>query len=160
LDPVKRAAPNATILRPRVDGLVDLDELADAIRPETGLVSVMWANNEVGVVQPIAAIGAICRARGVLFHCDAAQAFGKVPVDVEAASIDLMSISAHKLYGPKGVGALYVRRRKVRLEAQMDGGGHEFGMRSGTLNVPGIVGFGEACSIAAEEMAKESVRMA
>ena len=160
LDPVQRTVPDATILRPRAGGLVDLDELADAIRPETGLVSVMWANNEVGVLQPVSEIAAICRARGVVFHCDAAQAFGKVPVNVEAAGVDLMSLSAHKLYGPKGVGALYVRRRKVRLEPQMDGGGHEFGMRSGTLNVPGIVGFGEACTIAAAEMAEESTRTA
>jgi cysteine desulfurase len=160
LDPVKRAAPDATILRPRSDGLIDLDELRDAIRPDTGLVSVMYANNEIGVVQPIREIGAICREKGVLFHCDAAQAFGKIPVNVEADGIDLLSVSAHKIYGPKGVGALYVRRRKVRLEAQMDGGGHEFGMRSGTLNVPAIVGFGEACAIAAGEMADEGARMA
>jgi cysteine desulfurase len=104
-------------------------------------------------------IGGICREKGVLFHCDAAQAFGKLAIDVEADQIDLLSMSAHKMYGPKGVGALYVRRRKVRLEAQMDGGGHEFGMRSGTLNVPGIVGFGEACSIAAAEMADEALRL-
>jgi cysteine desulfurase len=160
LDPVKRAAPEATVLRPRPGGLVDLDELRDAIRPDTGLVSVMYANNEIGVLQPVRAIGAICREKGVPFHCDAAQAFGKVPIDVEADCIDLMSLSAHKMYGPKGVGALYVRRRKVRLDAQMDGGGHEFGMRSGTLNVPGIVGFGEACDIAAKEMVEEGARLA
>jgi cysteine desulfurase len=160
LDPVKRAAPDATILRPRADGLVDLDELRDAIRPDTGLVSVMYANNEIGVLQPVRAIGAICREKGVPFQCDAAQALGKVPIDVDADAIDLMSLSAHKMYGPKGIGALYVRRRKVRLEAQMDGGGHEFGMRSGTLNVPAIVGFGGACAIAAKEMAEEGLRLA
>jgi cysteine desulfurase len=160
LDPVKRAAPDATMLRPRADGLVDLDELRDAILPDTDLVSVMAANNEIGVVQPLREIGAICREKRVAFHCDAAQAFGKIPLDVEADAIDLMSLSAHKLYGPKGVGALYVRRRKLRLDPQMDGGGHEFGMRSGTLNVPAIVGFGEACAIAAREMAAEGARLA
>jgi cysteine desulfurase len=160
LDPVKHACPEATVLMPRTDGLVDLDELRDAIRPETGLVSVMYANNEIGVLQPVRQIGAICREKRVPFHCDAAQAFGKVRVDVEADGIDLLSLSAHKMYGPKGVGALYVRRRKVRLEAQMDGGGHEFGMRSGTLNVPAIVGFGEACAIAGQELQEEAVRLA
>jgi cysteine desulfurase len=160
LDPVRRAAPESTVLRPRRDGLVDLDELRDAIRPSTGLVSVMYANNEIGVLQPVRAIGAICREKGVLFHCDAAQAFGKIPIDVDADAIDLLSVSAHKMYGPKGVGALYVRRRRVRLDPQMDGGGHEFGMRSGTLNVPAIVGLGEACAIAANEMAEEGARVA
>ena len=120
----------------------------------------MYANNEIGVIQPVAEIGAICRETGALFHCDAAQAFGKIPLDVDAAHIDLMSMSAHKMYGPKGVGALYVRRRRVRLSAQMDGGGHEFGMRSGTLNVPAIVGFGEAAAICAREMAEEAERVA
>src|SRR5690242_19580558 len=118
----------------------------------------MYANNEIGVLQPVSAIGAICRERNVLFHCDAVQAFGKVPVNVVEDSIDLMSVSAHKLYGPKGVGALYVRRR-VALAPQMDGGGHEFGMRSGTLNVPAIVGFGEACAICATEMEAEGARV-
>jgi cysteine desulfurase len=159
LDPLKRLGIPATILAPRPDGRIDLDQLRDAILPETGLVSVMYANNEIGTVQPVREIGAICRERGIPFHCDAAQAFGKVPIDVEADGIDLMSLSAHKMYGPKGVGALYVRRRKVRLTAQMDGGGHESGMRSGTLNVPGIVGFGEACAIAAAEMAAEGERL-
>jgi cysteine desulfurase len=159
LDPVQKLGCPATILEPLPDGRIDLDALRAAIRPETGLVSVMAANNEIGTLQPLAEIGAICRERGVPFHCDAAQAFGKIPVDVDAASIDLLSLSAHKLYGPKGVGALYVRRRRVRLSAQMDGGGHEFGMRSGTLNVPGIVGFGEACAIAAVEMENEAVRV-
>jgi cysteine desulfurase len=151
------AGCGVTILRPGPDGLVDLDELRDAIRPETVLVSVMYANNEIGVIQPVRQIGAICRESSVLFHCDAVQAFGKFPVNVDADHIDLMSMSAHKMYGPKGVGALYVRRQnpRVRLTAQMDGGGHEGGMRSGTLNVPGIVGFGEACVLAAREMAEE-----
>jgi len=150
-----------TILRPRADGLVDLDELREAIGPETVLVSVMYANNEIGVLQPVREIGAICREKNVLYHCDAVQAFGKFAVNVEAGHIDLMSVSAHKMYGPKGVGALYVRRRnpRVRLTAQIDGGGHEGGMRSGTLNVPGIVGFAEACAIAAREMAEEYGRV-
>jgi cysteine desulfurase len=162
LDPVRhleRFGCAATVLPPRPDGLLDLDRLRDAIRPETLLVSVMYANNETGVIQPIREIGALCRETGVLFHCDAAQAFGKTPIDVTASQIDLMSVSAHKMYGPKGVGALYVRRRKVHLAAQMDGGGHESGFRSGTLNVPGIVGFGEACALCAGEMAEESVRL-
>ena len=117
----------------------------------------MYANNEIGVMQPVAEIGRICRERGVLFHTDGVQAIGKVPVDVNKDNIDIMSITAHKLYGPKGVGALYVRRRnpRVQLTAQMDGGGHERGMRSGTLNVPGIVGLGEACAICQAEMAEE-----
>jgi cysteine desulfurase len=159
LDPVQRLGIPATILAPRTDGRIDLDRLREAILPETGLVSVMYANNEIGTVQPVREIAAICREHGVPFHCDAAQAAGRIPIDVEADGIDLMSLSAHKMYGPKGVGALYVRRRQVRLAAQMDGGGHEAGMRSGTLNVPGIVGFGEACAIAAAEMAAESGRL-
>jgi cysteine desulfurase len=151
----------ASILAPGADGLLDLDTLRAAIRPDTVLVSVMAANNEIGVLQPIREIGAICRQRGALFHCDAAQAFGKIPIDVDQDHIDLMSISAHKMYGPKGVGALYVRRKdpRVDLRPQMDGGGHEFGLRSGTLNVPGIVGFGEACAIAQVEMAEEAARL-
>ena len=155
LDP---AGPSATIVPVDLDGLVNVEELRRAIRPDTVLVSVMYANNEVGTIQPVAAIGAMCRERGVLFHCDAAQAFGKIPVDVQRDSIDLMSLSAHKLYGPKGVGALYVRRG-VKLAAQMEGGGHEGGLRSGTLNVPGIVGFGAACTIARDEMADEAQRV-
>jgi cysteine desulfurase len=121
----------------------------------------MYANNEIGVVQPVREIGALCHERGILFHCDAAQAFGKIPIHVEDDHIDLMSVSAHKMYGPKGIGALYVRRRnpRVRLAPEMDGGGHEFGMRSGTLNVPGIVGFGEACGLCASEMEAEAGRM-
>ena len=162
LDPVRhleKSGVAVTVLPPQRDGLLDLDRLRAAIRPETLLVSVMWANNETGVIQPVREIAAICRERGVLFHCDAAQAFGKVPIDVKTCGIDLMSLSAHKIYGPKGVGALYVRRR-VQLAAQMDGGGHESGLRSGTLNVPGIVGFGEASALCGVEMAEESVRIA
>ncbi len=158
---LERSGCRVTVLRPKPDGLVDLDQLREAIEPETVLVSVMYANNEIGVLQPVRQIGAICREKNVLFHCDAVQAFGKFPVNVEADHIDLMSVSAHKMYGPKGVGALYVRRQnpRVRLTAQMDGGGHEGGMRSGTLNVPGIVGFGEACALAGREMAEEYGRL-
>jgi cysteine desulfurase len=160
LDPAAHADCRVTVLAPHADGLVNLDALRSAIEPaEPTLVSVMAANNEIGVVQPLAEIGAICCERGALFHCDAAQAFGKIPVDVEAAQIDLLSASAHKMYGPKGVGALYVCRRRAGLTAQMDGGGHEFGMRSGTLNVPGIVGFGEAAAIAAVEMESDGRRI-
>ncbi len=148
----------ATILPPEPDGLLDLDRLRAAILPETILVSVMYANNEIGAIQPIAAIGAICRERRVLFHCDAAQAFGKIAVDVNADAIDLLSVSAHKMYGPKGIGALYVRRG-VKLAPQIYGGGHESGLRSGTLNVPAIVGFGEACELAAEEMEQDALRI-
>jgi cysteine desulfurase len=158
---LERDGFRVTILPPQPDGLLDLAWLRAAILPETILVSVMFANNEIGTIQPVREIGEICRQSGVLFHCDAAQAFGKIPVDVEAAHIDLLSVSAHKMYGPKGAGALYVRRRNPRVElmAQIHGGGHESGLRSGTLNVPGIVGFGEACAIAAQEMAGEAVRI-
>jgi cysteine desulfurase len=143
------------------DGLVDLGELRCVIRESTILVSVMAANNEIGVLQPIGEIGELCRERGVLFHSDAVQAIGKVPVDVQAMRVDLMSITAHKIYGPKGVGALYVRGRKpeVPLVPLIDGGGHELGMRSGTLNVPGIVGLGKACELCIQEMAEESRRL-
>ena len=156
-----RHGNRVTLLPPRPDGLIDLDRLRAAILPETVLVSVMAANNEIGTLQPVREIGALCREMGVAFHCDAAQAFGKIPLDVEADGIDLMSISAHKMCGPKGIGALYVRRRgrRVALAAQMDGGGHEHGLRSGTLNVPGIVGLGEACAICAREMAAETERL-
>ena len=158
---LEKAGCRVTVLKPRADGLVDLDELRDAIAADTVLVSVMYANNEIGTIQPVRAIGAICREKGVLFHCDAVQAFGKIAVDVEADQIDLMSVSAHKMYGPKGVGGLYVRRRNPRVAvlAQMDGGGHEGGMRSGTLNVPGIVGFGVACELAGREMAEDHARV-
>ena len=151
-----------TYLPVQKDGLIDLEELQRAIDPKTILVTIMAANNEIGVLQPWAEIGKICRARGVLFHTDATQAIGKVPVDVNKQNIDLMSISAHKMYGPKGVGALYVRRKnpRVQISAIIDGGGHERGMRSGTLNVPSIVGLGRACAIATEEMAQEATRLA
>lgn len=143
------------------DGMVDPDDIARAITDKTILVSIMFANNEVGTVQPIAEIGKITRAKGVLLHSDAVQGIGKVPFDVEKMGVDLASVTAHKIYGPKGIGCLYVRRSKprVRLTAQMDGGGHEFGMRSGTLNVPGIVGFGKAAQILIEEGAAESARI-
>jgi len=151
-----------TYLPVQTNGLVDLDQLKAAITDKTILISIMHANNEIGVLQPVREIGKIARERGVLFHTDGTQAVGKVPVDVNADNIDLLSISAHKMYGPKGVGALYVRRRnpRVQLTAQMDGGGHERGMRSGTLNIPGIAGLGEACAIAQKEMPEESKRLA
>jgi cysteine desulfurase len=142
-------------------GQIDLDQLRDAITDQTVLVSIMYANNEIGTVQPIAEIGRLCRERGVLFHTDAVQGAGKLPIDVEAMCVDLLSITAHKIYGPKGIGALYVRSRgpRVRLTPLIYGGGHERGMRSGTLNVPGIVGFGRACEIAGASMAEESARI-
>jgi len=143
------------------DGRIDLDMLRGAITDQTILISIMYANNEIGVVQPVAEIGKIAKERGVLFHTDAVQAVGKIPVNVIADQVDLLSVTAHKMYGPKGVGALYVRRKspRVQLTAQMDGGGHERGMRSGTLNVPGLVGLGEACAIAQAEMPEESQRL-
>jgi cysteine desulfurase len=143
------------------DGLIDLNQLKDAMCDETILVSIMAANNEIGILQPIKEIGQLCHDKGVLFHTDAVQAAGKVPFNVIESNVDLASVSAHKFYGPKGVGALYVRRRnpRVQLVAQMDGGGHERGMRSGTLNVPGVVGMGKACEIARLEMAEESKRL-
>lgn len=148
-----------TYLPVQKDGLIDQDDLKRALDDKTIVVSIMAANNEIGVLQPWVEIGKLCRERGVLFHTDATQAVGKVAVDVEQDSIDLMSISAHKLYGPKGIGALFVRRQnpRVRLAAMMDGGGHERGMRSGTLNVPGIVGLGKACELAAGEMSKDAL---
>jgi cysteine desulfurase len=142
-------------------GIVRMDDLREAIDEKTILISIMHANNEIGTIQPVAEIGRIAHERGVLFHTDAVQAVGKIPVDVQAMNIDLLSLTAHKLYGPKGCGALYVRRKgpRVRLAAQMDGGGHERGMRSGTLNVPGIVGLGAACEISGREMEQESRRL-
>jgi len=141
-------------------GMVSPDDVRNAITPKTLLVSIMLANNEIGTIQPVEAIGKICREKGVLFHCDAVQGIGKIPFDVEKANVDLASISAHKMYGPKGVGALYVRRKpRVRLAELIDGGGHERGMRSGTLNVPGIVGLAKACEICKVEMADEAVRI-
>lgn len=150
-----------TYLPVRLDGLIDLRELAQAFTDKTILVTIMAANNEIGVLQPIAEIGKLCRERGVIFHSDATQAVGKIPVHVNKQNIDLLSISAHKMYGPKGVGALYVRKENPRVEiaAGIDGGGHEHGMRSGTLNVPGIVGLGKACAIAEEEMEQEANRL-
>lgn len=165
LDPLAALARRGwevTVLGVDGEGRLDLAALAAALRPDTVLVSLMAANNEIGLLHPIAEIGALTRARGVLLHVDAAQAAGKIPLDVDAMGIDLLSLSAHKLYGPKGVGALYLRRRepRVRLEPQLHGGGHEKGLRSGTLNVPGIVGFGAAAAIAAAEMATEAARLA
>jgi cysteine desulfurase len=148
----------------QADGLIDLDDLRRAIVTEgpdkTILVSIMFANNEIGVIQPIAEIGKICHEKGVLFHTDAVQAVGKIPVDVQAMNIDVLSLSGHKIYGPKGVGALYVRRRnpRVQITEQINGGGHERGMRSGTLNVPGIVGLGKACELCMNEMEAEAKR--
>jgi len=165
LDTCKRLEKNGyrvTYLPVQKDGLVDLEELKHAIDDKTILVTIMAANNEIGVLQPWREIGKICRERGVLFHTDGVQAVGKVPIDVNKDNIDLMSITAHKIYGPKGVGALYVRRKnpRVQISAIIDGGGHERGMRSGTLNVPGIVGLGKACELAREEMAKEGAHLA
>lgn len=153
---LERQGFEVTYLGVQENGLIDLEELKAAIRDDTILISVMWVNNEIGVVQDIPAIGEICRERKIIFHVDAAQACGKVPVDVEAAKIDLLSMSGHKVYGPKGIGALYVRRKpRVRLEAQMHGGGHERGFRSGTLPTHQIVGMGEAFRIAKEELEQD-----
>ncbi len=145
----------------KADGLIDLGELEKAITSKTILIAIMYGNNEIGVIQPIREISAIAKKHGILFFTDATQAAGKIPVDVEADGIDLMAFSAHKMYGPKGVGALYVRRKspRVKVTAQMDGGGHERGMRSGTMNVPGIVGFGKACEICMNEMEAEATRL-
>ena len=150
-----------TYLPVQKDGRIDLDDLRKAITPKTILISIMYANNEIGVIQPVSEIGAIAREKGVFFHTDGVQAAGKIPVDVQKDNIDMISLTAHKMYGPKGVGALYVRRRnpRVQLSAILDGGGHERGMRSGTLNVTGIVGFGKASEICMNEMPVESVRM-
>jgi len=167
LDTCKRLEKSGfrvTYLPVLADGLIDLEDLERAIVTEgpdkTILVSIMYANNEIGVIQPVQAIGKLCHEKGILFHCDAVQAVGKIPVNVLTDNIDLMSISGHKIYGPKGVGALYVRRRnpRVQISEQINGGGHERGMRSGTLNVPGIVGLGKACEICQEEMATEAKR--
>ena len=164
LDSCKHREKNGcrvTWLPVRSDGLIDLDQLKDAFTDRTILVTIMAANNETGVLQPVAEIGRLCRERGVLFHSDAVQALGKVPLDVTHAGLDLASLTAHKLYGPKGCGALYVRNdAAVRLVPMIDGGGHENGLRSGTLNVPGIVGFGKACEIAQKDMPEESCRLA
>ena len=159
---LEREGWSVTFLRVQDDGLLDLNEVADAITDRTVLVSVMAANNEIGVLQPLDEIAKIAHGRGALLHTDAAQAAGKVPIDVNRMGIDLLSLTGHKYYGPKGCGALYVRRQKPRLklECQIDGGGHENGMRSGTLNVPGIVGLGAAAAICCSDMAEESVRLA
>ncbi|MCK6408693.1 IscS subfamily cysteine desulfurase [Thauera sp.] len=157
---LEREGFEATYLDVQENGLVDLEVLKAAIRPDTIVISVMFVNNEVGVVQPIAEIGELCRAKGIVFHVDAAQATGKVEIDLDKLKVDLMSFCAHKTYGPKGIGALYVRRKpRVRLEAQMHGGGHERGLRSGTLATHQIVGMGESFRIAREEMAAENARV-
>ena len=158
---LEKEGGRVTYIPVQQNGLIDLDQLRAAVTDKTILITIMYANNEIGVLQPVAEIGKIAKERGVLFHSDATQAVGKVPVDVIKEGIDIASISAHKMYGPKGVGALYVRRRnpRVQLTAQIDGGGHERGMRSGTLNVPGIVGLGAACEIAQKEMPEESKRL-
>ena len=157
---LEREGYEATYLGVETNGLIDLEKLAAALRPDTIIVSVMAVNNEIGVIQDIAAIGEMCRERGILFHVDAAQATGKMPIDLSQLKVDLMSFSAHKTYGPKGMGALYVRRKpRVRIEAQMHGGGHERGMRSGTLPTHQIVGMGEAFRLAKLEMATENERI-
>jgi cysteine desulfurase len=149
-----------TYLPVKADGLIDLEDLKAAMTPQTIIVSIMYASNEIGVIQPVKEIGALCHEKGVIFHTDAVQAVGKIPVNVISDNIDLLSLSGHKIYGPKGVGALYVRRRnpRVQLTEQINGGGHERGMRSGTLNVPGIVGLGAACEICMNEMEAEGKR--
>jgi cysteine desulfurase len=156
-------AGKAAVTYLRVDkyGMVDPDDVRKAITDKTVLITIMYANNEIGTIHPIAEIGRIAKEQGIVFHCDAVQAVGKIPVDVERDGIDLLSLSAHKIYGPKGVGALYVRSKgpRVRISPQMDGGGHERGMRSGTLNVTGIVGLGKACEIAQSEMGEEAHRL-
>ncbi len=157
---LEREGFEVTYLEPEPNGLVDLDKLVAAFRPDTILVSIMHVNNEIGVIQDIAAIGELCRKRKILFHVDAAQSTGKVAIDLQTLKVDLMSFSAHKSYGPKGIGALYVRRKpRIRLEAQMHGGGHERGMRSGTMATHQIVGMGEAFRLAKEEMAAENERI-
>ncbi len=152
---------DVTYIEPPEDGITTAEMVEDAIREDTILVSIMAVNNEIGVINPIREIGQLCRSKGILFHTDGTQGYGKIPIDVNEDFIDLMSITAHKIYGPKGVGALYVRRRKprVRLAALIDGGGHERGMRSGTLNVSGIVGFGKAAELCQQEMAEEAIRL-
>ena len=155
---IEKAGGEVTYLKVRVDGLIDLKELEAAIKPTTILIAIMYANNEIGTVMPIREISAIARKHGVLLFTDGTQAVGKIPVDVNKDGIDLMAFTAHKMYGPKGVGALYVRRKnpRVKVTAQMDGGGHERGMRSGTLNVPGIVGFGKACELCMHDMVEDT----
>ena len=158
---IEHLGGEVTYLPVAANGLIDLTALEAAIKPTTILIAIMYANNEIGVVQPVKEISAIAKKHGVLFFSDAVQAVGKIPVDVNADGIDIMAFTAHKMYGPKGIGALYVRRKnpRVKVTAQMDGGGHERGMRSGTLNVPGIVGFGKACELARLEMATDAERL-
>ncbi len=157
---LEREGFEATYLQPQDNGLITIEQLAEAIRPDTILVSVMLVNNEIGVIQPVDEIGELCRSKGIVFHCDAAQATGKMKIDLEKTKIDLMTFTAHKSYGPKGIGALYVRRKpRIRIEPQMHGGGHERGMRSGTLPTHQIVGMGEAFKIAREEMDDEIIRI-
>ena len=157
---LERQGFEATYLQPGDNGLITIEQLEEAIRPDTILVSVMWVNNEIGVIQPIDEIGELCRSKGIVFHSDAAQATGKMPIDLEKTKVDLVTFTAHKSYGPKGIGALYVRRKpRVRIESQMHGGGHERGLRSGTLATHQIVGMGEAFRIAKEEMATEIPRI-
>jgi cysteine desulfurase len=158
---LEKSGYEVTCLPVQKDGRIGLDDLVRAVTPKTILITIMYANNEIGVIQPVEEIGRIAKEKNVFFHVDAAQAVGKIAVDVQKDNIDLLSISAHKLYGPKGVGALYVRRKdpRVQLSAILDGGGHERGMRSGTLNVPGIVGLGKACEICQAEMADEGERL-
>ncbi|MDW1813939.1 aminotransferase class V-fold PLP-dependent enzyme, partial [Vibrio sp. Vb2362] len=153
---LEREGFEVTYLEPESNGLIDLEKLRAAMRDDTVLVSIMHVNNEIGVVQDITAIGELCRERKIVFHVDAAQSAGKLPIDVQEMKVDLISLSAHKVYGPKGIGALYVRRKpRIRLEAQMHGGGHERGFRSGTLPTHQIVGMGEAFRIAKEDMQKD-----
>ena len=158
---LEKEGAEVTYLQVNAEGLIDLAELEAAMKPSTILVSIMWANNETGVIQPIKEIGELCARKGVLFFSDAVQAVGKIPVDPKAMGVHLMAFTSHKMYGPKGVGALYVSRKnpRVKVTAQMDGGGHERGMRSGTLNVPGIVGFGKAAEIAKAEMHQDADRL-
>src|ERR1044071_7013509 len=158
---IEKEGGEVTYLKVKDNGLIDMAELEAAIKPSTILIAIMYANNEIGTVMPMKEISALARKKGILVFSDATQAVGKIPVDVTKDGIDLMAFTAHKMYGPKGVGALYVRRKnpRVKVTAQMDGGGHERGMRSGTLNVPGIVGFGKACEIALAEMEEEGKRL-
>jgi cysteine desulfurase len=158
---IEQLGAQVTYLKTNEQGLITVKQVEDALQPNTILVSIMYANNEIGVIQPMKEIGALCHSKGILFHTDATQAVGKITVDVIADNIDLLSFTGHKMYGPKGVGALYVRRKnpRVKVTAQMDGGGHERGMRSGTLNVPGIVGFGKACELCKNEMQADTERI-
>jgi cysteine desulfurase len=158
---VEKLGGEVTYLKVQPDGLINLQELEAAVKPTTILITIMYGNNEIGVIQPVREISAIARKHGVLFFTDGTQAVGKIPVDVNKDGIDIMAFTAHKMYGPKGVGALYVRRKnpRVKVTAQMDGGGHERGMRSGTLNVPGIVGFGKACELCMQDMVEDTKRI-